>query len=407
MKVGAAIYSMLKDDSAVAALVGTRIYPELAEEGAATPYVVYSVVSNTPIDTKESAPVDEAQLEVFSVADTYAAANDLADKVRTALARKGKKVYGTVTVQSVKYTNEVTEVSAARDMYISVQDYTARLTPIIPNLLLEQYPGATVALSLRRVRGEYTGPLIKVRRASDNTLLDIGYNSSNNLDTAALESFCAGTDGFVQTWFDQGLNGYDATENNTTLQSKIVAAGSVLQNNNGNICIRFEGAPGEPLDRYKNFTPTINTSPNSSFIVAEHEGYNDALGDNDRRQLFAISPDGGTAFHHYEVIFWDVSKLTQTFIGDGTSGTAYNNNAPPDANTHLITNVYNGTELKTALDGTLTRTVSVTETSSGLVSLGHRNNSVHNMSEFILYTADKIDDRTGIESNINTHYGIY
>ena len=106
MKVGAAIYSMLKDDSAVAALVGTRIYPELAEEGAATPYVVYSVVSNTPVDTKDSAPVDEAQLEVFSVADTYAAANDLADKVRAALSRQSKKVLDTVAVQSIKYTNE-------------------------------------------------------------------------------------------------------------------------------------------------------------------------------------------------------------------------------------------------------------------------------------------------------------
>ena len=398
---------MLKDDSAVSALVGTRIYPELAEEGAATPYVVYSVVSNTPIDTKDSAPVDEAQLEVFSVADTYAAANDLADKVRTALSRQSKKVYGTVTVQSVKYTNEVTEVSAARDMYISVQDYTARLTPIIPNLLLEQYPGVTVALSLRRVSGEYTGPLVKVRRASDDTMQDIGFDSSNNLDTAALESFCAGTDGYVHTWFDQGLNGYDAVETNVLVQGKIVENGSVLQNGNGNSCVRFDAFDGEGTDRYRNITPTINTSPNSSFIVAEHQGYNDGLGDNDRRQIFAIYPDGGTAFHHYEVTFWNVSHLTQTFIGNGTSGAAYNNNADPDADTHLITNIYNGTELKTGLDGTITRTVSVTDTSEGTVTLGLRNNSVHNMSEFILYTADKISDRTGIESNINTHYSIY
>ena len=123
---------MLSEDSAVSALVSTRIYPELAEEGAATPYVVYSVVSNTPVDTKDSAPVDEAQLEVFSVADTYAAANDLADKVRDALARKSKLVYDLATVQSIKYTNEVTEVSAERNMYISVQDYTVRLTPMVP-----------------------------------------------------------------------------------------------------------------------------------------------------------------------------------------------------------------------------------------------------------------------------------
>jgi len=128
MKVGAAIYSLLVNDSAVSALVGTRIYPELAEEGASAPYVVYSVVSNTPSDTKDGTPIDEAQLEIFSVGSTYAAANDLADKVRAALDRKSQIVVGTVTVQSIQYTNEVVEVSEKRDLYISVQDYTTRIT---------------------------------------------------------------------------------------------------------------------------------------------------------------------------------------------------------------------------------------------------------------------------------------
>ena len=128
MKVGAAIYSLLVNDSAVSALVGTRIYPELAEEGASAPYIVYSVVSNTPSDTKEGTPIDDAQLEIFSVGNTYAAANDLADKVRAALDRKSQIVVGTVTVQSIQYTNEVVEVSEKRDLYISVQDYTTRIT---------------------------------------------------------------------------------------------------------------------------------------------------------------------------------------------------------------------------------------------------------------------------------------
>ena len=128
MKVGAAIYSLLVNDSAVSAIVGPRIYPELAEEGASAPYVVYSVVSNTPSDTKDGTPIDEAQLEIFSVGNTYAAANDLADKVRAALDRKSQIVVGTVTVQSIHYTNEVVEVSEKRDLYISVQDYTTRIT---------------------------------------------------------------------------------------------------------------------------------------------------------------------------------------------------------------------------------------------------------------------------------------
>ena len=128
MKVGAAIYSLLVNDSAVSAIVGTRIYPELAEEGASAPYIVYSVVSNTPSDTKDGTPIDEAQLEIFSVGNTYAAANDLADKVRAALDRKSQIVVGTVTVQSIHYTNEVVEVSEKRDLYISGQDYTTRST---------------------------------------------------------------------------------------------------------------------------------------------------------------------------------------------------------------------------------------------------------------------------------------
>lgn len=130
MKVGLAIRALLLDSSDVTAITN-RIYPELAVEGADAPYIVYSVVSNSPSDAKDGTPIDEAQLELFSVASTYSAANDLADKVRAALDRKSKTVSvsgGAVTVQSIQYTNEVTEVSAERSLYVSVQDYTVRIT---------------------------------------------------------------------------------------------------------------------------------------------------------------------------------------------------------------------------------------------------------------------------------------
>jgi len=130
MKVGLAIRALLLDSSDVTAITN-RIYPELAVEGADAPYIVHSVVSNSPSDAKDGTPIDEAQVELFSVASTYSAANDLADKVRAALDRKSKTVSvsgGAVTVQSIQYTNEVTEVSAERSLYVSVQDYTVRIT---------------------------------------------------------------------------------------------------------------------------------------------------------------------------------------------------------------------------------------------------------------------------------------
>lgn len=131
MKVGLAIYNLLNNDATVIGQVGGRIYPELAKEGVAMPYIVYSVVSNSPSDTKDGTPIDEAQCEIFSVAETYQSCNNLADKVRAALDRKGVTVSdasaGDITVQSIQYTNEITEVSADRKTYIAVQDYTFRI----------------------------------------------------------------------------------------------------------------------------------------------------------------------------------------------------------------------------------------------------------------------------------------
>ena len=131
MKVGLAIYNLLVNDAAVNAQTASRIYPELAKEGVAMPYIVYSVVSNSPSDTKDGTPIDEAQCEIFSVGQSYQACNNLADKVRAALDRKGVTVSdasaGDITVQSIQYTNEITEVSADRKTYIAVQDYTFRI----------------------------------------------------------------------------------------------------------------------------------------------------------------------------------------------------------------------------------------------------------------------------------------
>lgn len=130
MKVGLAIHSLITGNTPVQTLISGRVYPELAPEGATTPYIVYSVRSNQPSNNKRSTPVDEAQVEIFSVDSSYGGANDLADKVRAALDRKNISVSvseGTIDVQSITYDNEVTEVSPDRKVYASVQDYTFRI----------------------------------------------------------------------------------------------------------------------------------------------------------------------------------------------------------------------------------------------------------------------------------------
>jgi len=98
--------------------------------------------------------------------------------------------------------------------------------------LLDDYPGAAAAYSLRLLDSTYTGSAIRVRRASDNAEQDIGFDN-NELDTSALATFCSGTDGFVKTWYDQaGSN--DATQATTSAQPKIYdsVAGVVLEMGN-------------------------------------------------------------------------------------------------------------------------------------------------------------------------------
>lgn len=130
MKVGLAIRSLLVNDSDVNTIVSGRIYPEMAIEGAQSPYIVYSVMSNTPSNTKDGTPVDEANVEILSVSRSYSEANDLADKVRDALDRVGTTVSvaeGSIVVNSIQYTNEITQVTEDRSLFASVQDYTIRI----------------------------------------------------------------------------------------------------------------------------------------------------------------------------------------------------------------------------------------------------------------------------------------
>jgi hypothetical protein len=96
--------------------------------------------------------------------------------------------------------------------------------------ILDLYPNATVAYSLRKLRDAYTGDAIRVRRSSDNTELNIGF-VNNELDTSALTTFCGAGNGFVTTWYDQSGNANDLTQANATNQALIVSSGSVKLRN--------------------------------------------------------------------------------------------------------------------------------------------------------------------------------
>jgi len=108
------------------------------------------------------------------------------------------------------------------------------------NLLLDDYPNAAAAYSLRKLDKDYTGSAIRVRRSNDNSEQDIGFTSSGDLDTASLKTFVGANSGFVTTWYDQSGNARNATQTTAANQPRVVNAGTI-DRANGNPSIFYDG----------------------------------------------------------------------------------------------------------------------------------------------------------------------
>jgi hypothetical protein len=268
--------------------------------------------------------------------------------------------------------------------------------------ILDTYTGAAVAYSAaRRLSSSYTGALIRVRRSSDNTEQDIGYNGSNVLDESALTSFVGANNGFVVKWYDQSGNGKNMENSTASNQPKIVNAGTVLKDNS-KPALSFNGT-----SQY--LAVTDNTilhasSLTSCFYIAQIISGNN----NPPLASKAYNQDGGYFFGQLgtgtNLQLW--IDNTGNYVGSVNIQNAQK----------LFTN-FNKTgtnNLKVYVNGTLdyqtTAPSNLIGTNSTYFALGYDPGGFYlkgNYQEAIIYSTDKVSDRTGIEGNINTFYTIY
>jgi hypothetical protein len=68
----------------------------------------------------------------------------------------------------------------------------------------------------------YSGPLVTVRRSSDNATQDIGFAQGGGLDTAAFSAFIGGGSGYVTKWWDQTGNGRHVIQVTNSKQPQLV-----------------------------------------------------------------------------------------------------------------------------------------------------------------------------------------
>ena len=252
-------------------------------------------------------------------------------------------------------------------------------------LLLDLYPNAAAAYSLRKLRTAYAGASIKVRRSSDNTEQDIGF-VDNELDTASLLAFVGSGDGFVTTWYDQSGGGNDASQTTAANQPQIVSSGSVILEN-GKPSFQFDGS-----DDWLRMSNLHNITRLDQFFIASTTDQRYAYPDN----FFTSSSKFGFAAH--------IGNTNATITENYGSPSLYINSSIFSGTTRGdVYNAQNGYKLIAHINASTTLW---TYYSFGQISAaGYPFNG--KLQELIAYNSDQSSNRTGIETNINSHYNIY
>lgn len=256
--------------------------------------------------------------------------------------------------------------------------------------LLDTYPGAAAAYSVRKLRAAYTGSAIRVRRSSDNAEQNIGFTALGNLDTTALTSFCGAGNGFVTTWYDQSGNGSNATQSTAANQPQIVSSGALITvNSKPAILSNQKSIANTVISIAPPLTDFFNYKINAS-LGGAYECLYDGTGLESNRGFFGRQ-NSNTKDVIYDGVVLDgyTSTLDQTLatnLRNGSNSKIYKNNS-------LIASGNSGGY--TPINGIRFGKDNTDTTPSNLY-----------YQEFIRYSGSS-SNISGINTNINTYYGIY
>jgi hypothetical protein len=259
--------------------------------------------------------------------------------------------------------------------------------------LLDDYPNAAAAYSLRLLRTGYTGSAIQVRRSSDSDTTSIGF-SGNYLDTAALKTFCGtgATDTcFVRIWFDQSFSNRNLAKTTNANQPFILLNG-VITRVDGIAAIDFSrDADNLTASGYgflsvdSNFTAIAVTKANSTAAMLI---FNNLVNTNDRIRLdidrFTFSVSGtliGKSFTSTtNKLIYFAENSPQTLYANSVLATGGSNSSPFNISGFSL---------------------------AGRADNATGSNYNGNIYEVIFYNTNQSSNRTAIETNINNFYQIY
>jgi hypothetical protein len=253
-------------------------------------------------------------------------------------------------------------------------------------LLLDDYPNAAAAYSLRLLNSAYTGNCIVVQKRATSDTLAIGF-SSGYLDTAAIATFCSGTDCDVRRWYDQSGNGRDVVQNTGTNQPNIYTSGA-LQEIGGKKAIKGDG--NNDVMRVLFSRP----QPHSAFYVGTIGASDIAIDDGTVSNNASLS----TASNQMRIGARTVVLFSSFSVAQNT------------VNYSLVSGLWNGASSQAQVNNTSASGSLGTNNSDGLSIFAAGNDAGSNIGftqEVVIYNSNNTADWSGIQSNINAFYNVY
>ena len=261
------------------------------------------------------------------------------------------------------------------------------------SFLLDDYPGAAVAYSMRKLRSAYTGNAIRVRRSNDNAEQDIGF-VAGQLDESALTSFVGSNDGFVVTWYDQSVDARHASQSTASKQPQIVTSGTV-EKLNGKPTIKFISANQTIFPLTSQITYTDDSSV---FYVANRNTTSDV-----------IAPLGDESGTYQYLMFSD----NNAYFLNNAGVVNVRNYSPVGTGNFLNTGIYILNDFYAWSNGvskSLSLLATIGPQPKGNTFIGARPGvwfSNGPISEIIFYTSNQTSNRVAIEINMNSNYMIF
>lgn len=254
--------------------------------------------------------------------------------------------------------------------------------------LLSLYPNATLGFSLRKLRSDYTGSCVRVRRSSDDSTLDIGF-VNNAIDTATLLTFVGSGSGYVTIWYNQATSN-NATQTVLANQPRIVNNG-VFETKNGKPSIYFSG------NQWFDIT-TISEVFSTSIVVGSKDNaiVRFTLFGTDVTTTSVTLINIANLWYLQRSSGYIVTNATDIFIDQGLMfGVKSASATQLYKNGSFITSNF----VNFSINNQFNKIARYTSTNPSF-TVGH-------IQEIAYYPQDETSNRLGIETNINEYYGIY